>query len=155
MPTAYLTAADYTAYLGAYGIGATPSQDQAAALANTIVEATTGPHTLTGTFAVLVAANGITVNSLQRVILEGQITATNMAPGLSGQLHLELEMDGVPISADVIQSCDLNGTGVTANWKLAFVPPAGVHNFTLSAKGTGDNTLAVAAGAAFLYVVLT
>jgi hypothetical protein len=147
---------NFIANLAVYGSNATPAQKSSAALANIIVEATVAPVTLTGSFVVLTTTGPVSVGNGQKVITEGQVTATNMTPGLSGQLHIELEMDGSPVSGDIIQSCDTNGTGVTVNWKLAFVPGvAGAHVFSLSAKGTGDNTLAVASGAAILFVTLT
>jgi len=138
----------YVGQLAAYGSnGAAPNTGPGGSTyKQSRTHSNASPVVLTGVNQLLALDVELAFPAGAKMLITGSVNATATA-GSSGQLVIDLEIDGSPIVGDIIQSMDTSGTGVTATFRFeATGLAAGTRQFSLLARATGDATLTVPAG---------
>jgi len=151
MPVPY--ASEYLTYLSTYGQGATPGQQSAQTLKKTFQTTNSLDVVLTGAFQTLTLHVENVISSGEKVSLTYSVSGITPATGSSGQLHVQLTVNGTPLQPhDIIESFDVDATGTTVSYTAQVTPaPGGPYTFALQAKVTGDNGMTIQAGMCALY----
>jgi len=102
----------------------------------------------------VVTTGPVTVVGGQKFIITACVAADNGTVGSSGQLEMDITLDGASIvNTPIINSIDTSGTGASCSFTVSTSPSAGSHTFAVRAAATGDATLSVAVSHASIHVL--